>query len=474
MTIEQITLRRRKHSRIPVDWLTSVSIPQHPAGHSSLEGKVKNVGDGGIGIIVSAKTLPERLLNHRLVRLKLQAESVELPLTGRVVWSAQSDQLVEYGLAFQDPVPEMRSNLQELIFLDRGYVSKLGYSLLSNGWPKDEKHEQVEREIEVFFAFELTEFIKKLILWQKETENLEKYSDYHVVSLINTSESLLQKINEIEKMVPDRALRKGLRRAFRNATANWAYTSELVKRGYEKPLGYPGDYYMLELIYNNRRTSSGFGAYWDGYFLNDPYAHAVRNRKDLMKQIIQDFLDSTKAAQPRILNLASGSCREIRELYANENRFQTTPIFTCVDQDEESIKFAQTALSINREKPSIVFIKENILHYARYPERYFRGLLGQDLVYSIGLADYLPDKILQGLITFAYKVLRKKGKLVLAHKDCDTHAPLAPKWYCDWEFIPRIEGYFLKLIRDAGIAEPVITTRDKTKHIFFVTIQKCS
>ena len=71
---------------------------------------------------------------------------------------------------------------------------------------------------------------------------------------------------------------------------------------------------MLEMIYNNQLISEGLGIYFDRWFLDNPYAIAVRNRKEKIKESIRTFLKETALSSINVLNIASGPCREIKEL----------------------------------------------------------------------------------------------------------------------------------------------------------------
>lgn len=466
--LEQNVLKRRKSARIRVNWTACL---QGSSAHT-VKGEVTEVGDAGARFRCANGDL-SRLSGNSALHLSLNTGSTEIALAGRAVWFHQNGESATCGIEFSDQEPSRRSRLQEFIFLDTGYIASLGGRLITDQERTNADHRRILSRIGRVFRDEIPQFVSALIDYEQQAGRRETYSQTLEQSLVETSERLLKILSEFEQTIDDKVLRKNLKRAFRNAVANWAYQSVLVRRGYEKPLGYPGDYRMLEFIYDNKPISTGFGLYWDQYFLKDPYAEAVRNRKDMMRDILRGLLRTATTRRRNILNLACGSCREVRELFATRaEAFSPHSTFTCIDQDEEAIAFANAELAKRSTSNSVLFIKENILNYVRYPERYREQLYGQDMVYSIGLADYLPDKILQKLTRFSYEVLGPGGQLVLAHKDCAAHDPLAPKWYCDWEFVPRDEAAFLRLLTDAGVSEPIKVVRERTGHIFFTVVRR--
>lgn len=474
MKPESALLKWRNSIRVEVKWRILVETSER-----CLKANVTNIGEQGASLSFLLEDLAAKDTLDECARLKihLEDEGTILPMVGKVVWKQRRGEIVSCGVEFENCPPSLRAYLQEMLFLRTENSSRPNQLVPSAKTAEDlldSLNGTIKEATVGFLNIELPKFVRALIILDEKIAGSQEYQIVHERELVDLSEALLRKADELDKQLGQVSLKRKLRKAFRAATGNWAYKSALVRRGFEKPLGYPGDYRMLEQIYDNERISKGLGAYWDGYFLNDPYADAVRNRKDLMRAMISDFLSTTKAQDLRILNLASGSCREVRELQSemNKTRSDLKIVFSCVDQDAQAIEFSRSAIGNHNGHYTITFIQENILKYARYPEKYLGNLSNQDLVYSIGLADYLPDKILQGLIRFSYLALRRGGKLVLAHKNCDAHNPLAPKWYCDWEFIPRNETYLIKLFKEAGITENCQIKHDPAGNIFFVTIEK--
>jgi SAM-dependent methyltransferase len=97
-----------------------------------------------------------------------------------------------------------------------------------------------------------------------------------------------------------------------------------------------------------------------------------------------------------------------------------------------------------------------------------------DMIYSIGIADYLEDRMLNKIFKDCYKKLKKGGKIVIAYKDKDRHKPIALNWYGDWSFVPRNENEFIGLINNAMGEENISieVEREDSGIIFFVNITK--
>jgi len=237
-----------------------------------------------------------------------------------------------------------------------------------------------------------------------------------------------------------------------------------MKRALEKPRGYPGDYQMLEYIYNGESISKNIGHYFDRGFLDSDLVRSVVNRKNMTKEYIKSMVKAEHGL--RILNLASGSCREIREML--DEGLKTGFSLTCLDQDEEAIAFSQNAL---KNAINVSFLKDDILSITKDEKKAL--LNDKDLIYSIGLIDYLPDRILKKIIKSIYDNLKPGAILLLSHKDHGVYTPMQEDWLSDWKFVPRDEKKMVSLLNDIGIGnERIEILRENLNNIFLLQIKR--
>lgn len=288
------------------------------------------------------------------------------------------------------------------------------------------------------------------------------------------TDAILLEGKKLEDALANPELIKKIKKLFRNCAIPLGAKSDIVMHAFTKPRGYAGDYGLLEIIYDNRPLSSGFGYCIDRRFQADDYARAVRSRMRKMKEILSGFINEARSESFTVLNIACGSCREIREMF--EERLVTRAgsiSFTLVDQDQEALEFARKTLAGSPPNLAYDYQCNSIYDYLREPAR-FDGLGGRDLVYTIGLADYLPDDALKRLVSFLYGLLRPGGTLVLAHKDSRNFSPLAADWWCDWTFHLRDEAETMALVENSGIRGYRLKTirESETNIIFFIIIEK--
>jgi hypothetical protein len=248
-----------------------------------------------------------------------------------------------------------------------------------------------------------------------------------------------------------------------------------MKRALEKPRGYPGDYLAIESDYNNNVLSNGIGKYFDRYYLSNNYAVAVRNRKDKMRDIIFDFIHKSTKEHLNIVDLGSGSAREIRELVPKLVATDTSVDFTCIDFDEESLMFSKKELSAVIPKIKFHYIKKNLVTLFDDIEYINKCRNAADMVYTIGFADYFLDTVLEKLIRFSFDTLSDNGTMVIAHKDIDADpmTPICFDWFCDWKFVPRNEEQLVAIVKNSGIKNYSISVeREESGIIFFVEVIK--
>lgn len=293
--------------------------------------------------------------------------------------------------------------------------------------------------------------------------------------VIDETNAILQEAKKLEESLPNRDLIKKIKKLFRECGIPVGMKSEIVKHAFVKPRGYAGDYGLIEIVYNDKIISKGFGYCADKRLLIDDYAYAVRGRKDMMKEILAQYLKGTQLQTVEILNIACGSCREIREMFA-ENSFDESKkiVFTLVDQDQEALDFSREKLADSPSGVEYRFLQHSVYNFVKEPERYREILQGKDLVYTIGLADYIPEQTLQTLIQFLFSLVKPGGKLIIAHKDSKNFSPLAADWWCDWTFHLRNESEMVDLVKTSGITDFNLTVQRETETniIFFLIIEK--
>jgi len=324
---------------------------------------------------------------------------------------------------------------------------------------------------QAYFLIELEKFKKNISL---ENEKLNENTSQVLKGLID---GVVFQLEDVTKDL-DKRISNEIGKYFRNTNPSVFYSSEIVDKGFKKYRGYPGDFEMMNFVYNYTVCSkTKMGQYWDYYFVNNAYAEAVRGRKNKMVEILIKVLKDWEGDKIRILNLPCGPSRDVQELCAHKDLRKDINIeIVCVDQDIEALEYSKNSIKNMPVNVKVVFQQGSILNYVRHMDKHIDELGKFDFFYSIGIADYLPDKLLKSMILFSWKLLNDKGLITYAFKikERDPLAPLPPKWFCDWQFVSRNLEESREIMINSGI-ESYKLLEDKwedSKRIVFFNIRK--
>jgi SAM-dependent methyltransferase len=284
-----------------------------------------------------------------------------------------------------------------------------------------------------------------------------------------TIDEMMQACEEFEKKVADRHVIRQERIRCRQKTDAVISKSYCMNRVRVWPQGSQGDYKTLEIIYKNTPLSDGIGFYLDRAMLNAPLAAAVRNRIKKLELMLKGEL--LKRHEPAILNIACGACRELVGIVPEI--IDSAAKVVCVDSDNDALNYAQGRLADAGLLRNVEFYKYNALRLFDY-EMSVEEFGKQDIIYSVGLFDYLPSDFLVKMFSTLYKMLNAGGIFMPAFKDAQRYRPQYYHWLVDWDgFLQRQGDDFKKILADAGIPPSSITeVRDETGIIVFYLVRK--
>ena len=332
---------------------------------------------------------------------------------------------------------------------------------------------RLQSRIKDFFTSDVTNYLKQVTtIYQGSVQGKLSLAEAQQ-AIDRTTDEILNKGNEIDETISDKRASKALKRVFRSQVYDWVYQSRIGQRTIQRPRGYPGDYKTIDIFYDNKPLSDGMGTYFDRHILTRPYAAAVRNRLRMMQTMLRDYISASSQDTVRILDIACGPCREIEELFSSWQPPRKQLHFIFLDQDSEALDYSKEKLVNLPSNIKTDFIAEDVANIIKDPEAFSKKLGKQHFIYSICLADYLPDRVLKKLMHFCYALLDEGGQLVVTHKDRTSHKPITPDWLCDWTFIPRDENQLLEILKlDTLIGASYSVERDESGIILFCVINK--
>jgi len=277
----------------------------------------------------------------------------------------------------------------------------------------------------------------------------------------HTFKSVLDKISldmmqfERDNIEKDPGRVRQFKRIFAKRYRPYFLYGEYPVWSYEKPFGYPGDFKIIDNIYRDHVTTTGFDGLWDDYFQQMVAPRAARKRKEDIKTIIANCVKGFGKRKVRIMNLGSGPAREIKELLEKREELFLNVTFDCFDFEKEAISYAKDLL---KGRSDVRFIQKDLVRLALKKNRGTEVDEKYDLIYSTGFFDYFDKKVATRMITNLRKMLKRDGFLAIANfgdKDNNSSAGLM-EWAIDWHLVYRTKNECEEIFQEAGFAADTI------------------
>lgn len=209
------------------------------------------------------------------------------------------------------------------------------------------------------------------------------------------------------------------------ALADELSVCEFMHRAYSKPQGYAGDYRMMEL--GQALHLSGdtlFERYLQYWIQRTSLGRAIRSRGDIALWAARALLAQQRPI--RILSLACGPAVELRRLLDEVTAFEHPVEIVLLDQDEHALQSCVDELNrVLEQRDDVQHVTLHALHFslrqilvpkAGAEREVVRGVLqGMDLIYSMGLFDYLVQSTAQKTAKRLFELLAPGGRLLIGN-----------------------------------------------------------
>ena len=296
-------------------------------------------------------------------------------------------------------------------------------------------------------------------------------------TILPTIDSLFTRFEEIAGEVPEELLPFHRTYAKRQLHPQ-LLCSPFAYRTYQKPLGYAGDYEMVNMILRDPlEGSSLFSKIVNSWFLSQRPAEAHRNRISYLTKVIvkETHRVACKGHVVRIFNLGCGPAGEVQNFIAQDEVSNDTS-FVLLDFNDETLQHTKDVLEnlknrLNRQT-KIEVVKKSVHQVLRedirpggYPQKY-------DLIYCAGVFDYLSDRICKRLMDIFYAMLEPGGFLVATNIDASNPSRNGMEYLLDWHLIHRSSRQLSTLIPDQATLETVDVRSDETGVNIYIEVRK--
>jgi SAM-dependent methyltransferase len=249
------------------------------------------------------------------------------------------------------------------------------------------------------------------------------------------------------------------REYFQKTLNEFFLTSRLFNRALTKPLGYAGDYEMMNIIYRNGYEGDDvFSQVMSKVDCEGSAALAVRNRrKYLLRKLLSLYTGLEEGCTGKVVSIACGPCMELADLQEQAGEIRRTVKLDVVamDQDPHALEDARQRLFSAGNHPGIRIdlVQDNIKNLILGREKEAGRYANADLIYSAGLCDYLSANATSRLIGELYRHLNPGGCLIIGNFGPHNPQRFKMEYGAEWFLIHRSEEELKGLAR--GLPEDV-------------------
>lgn len=227
-----------------------------------------------------------------------------------------------------------------------------------------------------------------------------------------------------------------------------------VYRTFAKPMGYAGDYEMVnQILTDPRQGDSTYFQLINTLFLKASVAEAHRNRIGILVEYLQTAArDSVRKERPmNVLNVGCGPAVEIQR-FIRACPDPGSLHFTLMDFSEETLQYT-------REQVEGAAREEGKSAQVRYVHESVHALLKRaarsdvesedmqfDFVYCAGLFDYLSDKVCGRLLQYFASRTRPGGRIVVSNVHAANPERNGMEHLLEWHLIYRDEPQLERLL----------------------------
>ena len=274
-----------------------------------------------------------------------------------------------------------------------------------------------------------------------------------------------------EQLIGEPKIQKAIGTYIFRQTFPFFMLSSFIDRAFRKPGNFASDSYITELLSQNEPEGDGhLGIYLDRWIRSLPTCLALKNRGGIITETIAQLAENWTAKEPMpVTSLASGSASEILDLY-----FQATPPkvhVTCVDFNHQDLSSAANTAHKWDFRDRLTFIQDNLFLIA---EGYSHiDIPPQQMIYSIGMGNYLRDREMIRILDWIYDRLLPNGTVILGNFHSSNPDKVVLEHILEWHSIYRSAEDLEKLFSHSKFRSlPVTIQSDEYGVELFVVCTK--
>lgn len=245
-----------------------------------------------------------------------------------------------------------------------------------------------------------------------------------------------------------------------------------VHRTFTKPLGYAGDYEMVNMILRDPiEGPNTYARIVNTFVLDREPAEAHRNRIHFLVDLLER--EARTAAREnrkfRVLNIGCGPARET-ERFIREFERADSGEFSLLDFNEETLQYTtdrlNRAIEATGTGAKVEFIHKSIHDLLRESSKGREPEQQWDLVFCAGLFDYLSDRICKRLLKLFHRWTKPGGRVAATNVHARNPIRNFMEHILEWHLIYRDEKHFEGLVPREW--KPQISTDSTGVNVYLV------
>jgi extracellular factor (EF) 3-hydroxypalmitic acid methyl ester biosynthesis protein len=250
-----------------------------------------------------------------------------------------------------------------------------------------------------------------------------------------------------------------------------------LHRCFTKPLGYAGDYEMVNMMLRQPREGATlYAKIINHWFLQQPPAEAHRNRIRHLGRCFQETIARAASAKrtARIWSIGCGPAHEVQQL-VEQSPLADHAHFTLLDFNEETLAHCRTVLARaaarHRRRTRFEYVKKSVHQLFKESSQTPDTMAAPyDFVYCAGLFDYLSRPVCQQLMDLFYAALAPGGRLLVTNVDAGNPRRITMDQIMEWHLFYRRQADLTALKPAAAAADNCTVKSDATGvNLFFTT-----
>jgi extracellular factor (EF) 3-hydroxypalmitic acid methyl ester biosynthesis protein len=252
--------------------------------------------------------------------------------------------------------------------------------------------------------------------------------------------------------------------------------SPFLYRTYTKPLGYAGDYEMVNMMLRNPyEGSSAFAKMLNFALLNTEPVVAHRNRIDyLIDTLTRETRRRGGRNKTRVFNLACGPAVEVQRFLRERDESDLVEI-DLLDFNDETLQYTrermQEACREGGRETAIRYFQRSVHQLLRAASQGGeKEFTGYDIVYCAGLFDYLSQRVCKKLVELFCTMVKPGGLVIVTNVAASNPRKAWMEYLMEWNLIYRDESEMRDLVPDGLPVKHTAIIPDETGVNLFLEI----